>query len=266
MNEFVENVGFTVFQCIAQILVGTTVGALLFHPFQRAIRFRTFGVPAQVTIITVTSLIGIIAPLSTYGIIPIFIMLIAAGLKSNITIPIMLSNYLYNMLVPFTTPDFTWRTGWLRIFSAFLIGVIGGHILTVLAKTKTEIQTKHDLNFYGNITGIRSVAGSIGRAVSALGVYVICGSIAEEIFQRYVLFNATSQFFSQKGIASITNAFMKFNVVNPLFLLAVEFLYVIANLVGISALLSIFKIKSAIMFIFYITVCALLLSLSMLIR
>lgn len=110
------------------------------------------------------------------------------------------------------------------------------------------------------------VSESAGRAVSTLGGYAVCGVIAETVFRQYVLYNATSQFFSNRSMGGLTNFFMRFNVVNPLFLLAVDFFYIIVNFIGISALLSVFKLKTFAVFVCYIAACALLLSLSMFVR
>jgi hypothetical protein len=193
-------------------------------------------------------------------------MLVKAGLKPHLVLPAMIANYLFNMLVPFTTPHFTWATGYLRIIVAFCIAALGGLLLIPSTKVQNRIQIKNNLDFYTDTEGIRSIPRSVGRVIGALGAYIVCGAAAETIFRQYVLFSVTSQVFSNESTGAITNAFMRFNVVNPLFLLAVDFLYALVNFVGISALLSVFKVKSFFLFVFYIASCALLLSLSMFIK
>lgn len=266
MIDFVMNVGFAVLQIIIQILAGTVIGTLAFRPLQRWVQGRTFGLTGQLALIAGASLFGMVIPLDTFGLIPIFIMLIKAGIKPNLAVPAMVSNYLFNMLVPFNTPNFVWSTGYPRVIIAFLIGAVGGLLLLPAAKRKIEIQVKQGLDFYGDASGIRSVPGSVGMAVSILGVYAVCGAIAETVFRQYVLYNAESQIFSNKSMGGLTSFFMRFNVVNPFFLLAVDFLYTLVNFIGISALLSVFKLKSFAKFVCYIAVCALLLSCSMFIR
>lgn len=265
MIDFVMNIGFAVLQSIIQIIAGTVIGTLAFQPLHKAFQNRTFELQAQVALIAGTALLGMVIPLNTFGLIPIFIMLIKAGIKPHLAVPAMISNYLFNMLVPFSTPSFVWNTGYLRVIAAFLIGIVGGIILLFAVEKGTVIGV-NQLDFYGDTTGIRAVPESVGRAVGALGIYAVCGAIAETVFRQYVLYNATSQVFSNRSMSGLTDFFVEFNVVNPLFLLAVDFLYTIVNFIGISALLSVFKLKTFAAFVCYIAACALLLSCSMFIR
>lgn len=129
MIDFVMNVGFALLQSIIQIIAGTVIGALFFRPLHKAFKNRTFGLPAQIALTAGVTLLGMVIPLNTFGLIPIFIMLIKAGIKPHLAVPAMISNYLFNMLVPFSTPNFVWNTGYLRVIAAFLIGIGGGIIL-----------------------------------------------------------------------------------------------------------------------------------------
>lgn len=72
------------------------------------------------------SFIGMLLPLGIYGIIPIIGVLSVKGFRRFLMVPIIISNTIFNTLIPFTDPGFTWKTGVPRLLMAFVTAVIAG--------------------------------------------------------------------------------------------------------------------------------------------
>lgn len=200
------------------------------------------------------SLCGILLPLGIYGVIPLIAALLAIGLRYNAVAALLVSNVMFNMLVPFNDPSFIWKTGIRQVLFAFIAGLFAGFIAVgVKGIDSREFKQKYLPAFEKNSTKMQMALHFIDDSFKKLGLFLIIGVIADVIFQRYVLSNVVNAFYINSFTASIPVFFASKDVSNAFFLMTFTIAYMLMNLVNLSALFAILKLRGlAAYFIYYI--------------
>jgi uncharacterized membrane protein YraQ (UPF0718 family) len=263
MFELVTLIGESVFFNLLQIGIGCVIAIILF----RIGPIKTIGNRSNhfvdISLIICFAFIGIILPIGTYGVIPILSALILIGFKEYIVIPIVFSNALFNMLVPYNDPSFIWRTGILRVSFAFSSGIIIGLILKFL-KTYGENSIKSSSLAYIESKTInpKNLISLFLKNIELLGKYLLIGITIDEIFHKYVLFQSFSLFDTNHYLALVPKFFSTYNVVNPYFLIAILIARMFLDLTKMSGIIAIFNYKGLLRYFAYYIILASLLSIS----
>ena len=209
------------------------------------------------------SIFGMILPLNTYGLIPIFIALIFIGFKLYSLLPLFISNAVFNMLVPYTDVSFVWRIGIRRVIFAFIVANLAGIILRkfenksygllradIIAKLAKKPERTID---FINI---------LRKSIVILGIYLIIGVIVDTIFHKYIWWDILDLLTKSQYTSFIPRFFAGYNVVNPFFLLVFNIVFLLMDFIKISALLTVFKLKGLFIYYLYFIIIAIILGTS----
>lgn len=248
------------FQMIIGVLIAFAAHGLL----KGKISFASANRQRDYLFILSASLFGVLLPLDIYGLVPVVWMLIRMGARDYRVVPMMFSNMLFNMLVPFNDPAFVWRTGYCRLILALLLGFLSGFIFKSFCSGMDMI--KPDWRKIPEPDGIKTLPGNIHFIITTIGIYLVIGVIMNVVFNKYVIFYLTDELFSYSQTTAVTRFLGSYNIVHPLFLLGIGIIQSLANLTHLSGLLSVMKIKGVIAVYLFGAFCALLLGLSLFFR
>lgn len=203
------------------------------------------------------SILGMALPMGLFGIIPIMLSAFLIGLRFPLVVPMMVSNFLFNMLVPFTEVGFSWRTIWLRIIIALIMGVAAG-VITGLFKVDTGSVLRGNLD--GETAGSKRFLSFVNQYLNKAGVFLIIGLILEVIFKKYFFYNLFN-LIDITGMTTVILGVIKgYDVASPVFLFIMVIFYMVMNLKTLSAVIMLFKWKSTVGFYLYYVAWVVILS------
>jgi hypothetical protein len=146
---------------------------------------------------------------------------------------------------------------------AFLAGLLAG-LLLLAVKSPASILFRS-----GCLPGIpenqpapRSAIHFLDDSFKKLGLFLVAGVLADIVFQRYILGKLIGLFYLNSFTAAIPMFFGTHDVSNPFFLLTFSIVYMLLNLVKLSALVAILRPKGLLAYFGYYVLLALLLSIS----
>lgn len=233
---------------IVQILMG----CLIAFGFIRALggkRDLIGELNREILLMTIlSSILGLLLPMDIFGIAPIILATCAVGLRLSSTIPMIASNFFFNMFVPFTDVGFNWKTGWLRVVIAFIMGISAGLLLSaikvdnrLILRGDPENQTENPKNFLA----------FINKYMSRAGLFVIAGIILEVIFKEFFFYDLVNV-INISSIAAVVFGFVKgYDTAAPVFIMNMIIFNLIINLKTLSGVIMLFKRKSVIGYYVY---------------
>ena len=244
---------------LVQVIFGSMLAIIIYKILTK----RPKGFRSEIALIAIFPLCGILLPLDAFGVIPIAVALIAVGFKYNFVIPLIFSNALFNMLVPFNDPTFIWERGVRRVIVAYLAGLLIGLILKKLDwEEESYIKLKDLPKIDMDKISKKDIIIFIKKNIDVMGIYLLLGVILETIFHRYVLVNTVAWLYSNKISSGILYNMSGRDVVNPYFLLTMTIIYMLINMTKLFAMLRILKIKGIVTYFGLYMLIAGLLSIS----
>lgn len=264
MFDLIIKLGFDIFQIFAQIILSSIIAFFLYY-FLKDRQLAPVTLLTDIITMLAASILGILLPFNTFGMLPLFFVFLNLGYKYYQVMPALLSNFIFNMSVPFKDPTFVFRTGYKRVLLAFVIGVIAGFLLRKIRNTEWAFSNKQPEILYKSI-GISNILNHINQNINLMGIYMILGVIINRLFNDYVMYTLTTQVASNSVTAFIPRYMSTFNVVSPGFLLALCVIYALLNISNISALLLVLKPKGLMSVVVYYIVWIMILAINMFIR
>ncbi len=239
MPNFLLEAGGSIVAQIVQFAVGFVLALFIYYlPDQRLSSERN----NDYLIIIAASLLGLLVPLGIYGLIPIFVALSKIGFPLSMILPLIISNSLFNTLVPFFDPTFTWRTGIPRIVLAFLAGIIAG----VIAKTfrfANGFFEKSSLNrVFQKPESAAKTIKSFFKSLGIIGIYLIIGVIADLFLKRFDITQIIFRLTYAPQLGFMAKYFLMISARSP-FLLAMVTLTVLINPIRLSGVFTLFGFK-----------------------
>ncbi len=204
-------------------------------------------------IIIATSLLGILFPLEIYGLIPIIAALSKIGFPLYTTLPLIISNTLFNTLVPFFDPSFTWRTGIPRIVMAFLAGIIAGVIAKTFRFANNGFLKRSILNpvFHKPESAVETIKSYL-KSLGIIGIYLIIGVIANHFIERFDITQIIFRLAYAPQLGFLAKYFLMIST-RSLFLLAMVTLNVLINPIRLSGIFTLFGIKGISLYTGYLS-------------
>ncbi|MBH1940791.1 permease [Mobilitalea sibirica] len=251
MNEIFSIISKETIKAILQLGIGTILSALIYKKITLIYSDTKNNMVIRIGMILAGSVLGMILPLNIYGVFPIVIAILAAGLPLCVGLPILISNSLFNLSIPYLDQTFVWRTGGYRIGLAFLAGIIGGLILNRWKISTRSIVKEHILLTYEQQKDASKITTLISKNISSTGLYLIVGVIINVLFQQYLLWSIIEYIINNPGMSSVAMYFAGLNVVNPIFILAMNIVNMFMNLIFLSGIFAFFKLKGIILFVAY---------------
>lgn len=191
----------------------------------------------------VTSLLGMLLPIGIYGLIPICAAITKIGFPLYATLSLIISNSLFNALVPFVDPTFTWRTGLPRIIIAFLAGIIAGVNIKAFRFADNGVLEKNSLSsVFHKPEGFAQSIKSYFKSLWVIGIYLFIGVCAELLLKRFDIVQIIFQMAYAPQFGFIAKYFLMFSV-KPLFLLAMVTLTALINPLRLSGVFTLLGIK-----------------------
>lgn len=203
----------------------------------------------KVLVTILASLMGIALPMGIYGMIPMVLVLVRLGLRFSLAVPLLVSNFLFNMLVPFTEVGFSWKSGLLRMLLAVGMGIAAG---LVLSRIKTD-----PAGLLRTVGLKENPKGPIGLAHSylmAAGVYLILGVVLEVIFKEYFFYDFVNV-VNISQISAVVFGFVKgYDITTGLFLINMILFNLVVNVITLSGVLFLFKWRGTLVYYAYFCV------------
>ncbi len=261
MLDFIMKTGFDLFETLIHIIAGSIISIILYYVLRG--RLKVSGAPqADFFIIPAAAVLGMLMPVNTYGILPVFFMFLQLGMKANQILPVLFSNFIFNMTIPFNDATFVFRTGYVRVLFALLTGIAAGIIFKLCKSSRKMLWDRKIAEIPGSSSGINLILKTVHNNISRMGIYMISGVIINIIFNDYIMYTLTSQVANNSYTAFIPRAMARFNVVSPPFLLALCIIFAVMNITNLSAVFMVFKPKGMVLFIGYYLVWTLLLGIT----
>ncbi|MCX8131055.1 MAG: hypothetical protein N3I35_13280 [Clostridia bacterium] len=263
MLELVAEIGQVLISNTVQLVMGCILSIIISYCFRSRQNNENTGLLRVFLYIAASSTVGIVLPLNMYGLVIPCITLLALGQRSYSVFPMLVSNALFNMLVPYSDVSFVWRNGTKRVILAFAAGVLIGLALKTLSvKEMTLFRKLNGLGSDKEYSGISGISGFIVDSISMVGIYLIIGVIIDTLFRKYAFFSILGFIFNNPKTAFIPRLLAGYDIVNPYFLLAKNIVIVLMDFIKMSALLVILKPKGLLAYYGYYIAIAGLLSVS----
>lgn len=263
MFELISDIGFTVFSNVIQLVFGCILSIPVYYFCEGKLIGSKTIFQRDILIIALFSAAGMVLPLNTYGIIPIFIASLAVGFRLYTVLPLLISNTVFNMLIPYTDVSFIWRTGIRRVILAFAAAVLAGIILRAVKHGNEGLL---NLNNISNLTEKQAkninILRMAGRNINIVGIYLIVGVIVNTIYYKYIWWYILNLLNENPSTGFMLSVLTGYNVVNPFFLLTITIVFVLMDFIKLSALLIIIKPKGLVIYYIYFTAIAILLGTS----
>jgi hypothetical protein len=185
-------------------------------------------------------------------VIPVIAALLAIGFQPFVSLPLLFSNSVFNMLVSWTDPSFTWKTGFLRVAFAMGCGIILGLFLKVCNfKTNKLIHNGSLPVFHGKPPQLSGLWSVFREAIMKMAILLVCGVVIDNLFHKYLFWNMLNQVYTNPSTSFIPRIFSGLDVVNPFFLITLSIFGVLLDLTRLSGLLVLFKKKGIILYFSY---------------
>lgn len=253
MNGILLDIGTALLSNGWQIVAGSIIAIPLY--FLPKIQWEGKGLLNKTVIIILAAVGGMILPLNIYGMIPVALSLLARGLGFSLVLPMLMSNLIFNMLVPFTDPVFVWRTGIPRVIFALLTGIITGVLLTFINILQSDVNSwfhgKGIRVLSGESFNIKNIISNSGWNILILAVFLLCGALTNSVFHRIVWVKFMQIMVTNPQTAFLPRLFASLNVTNPIFLLDITIVATLMDFTKLSALFAIMKSRSLFFYIIY---------------
>lgn len=259
--ELIVNAGFEILENLLQLIISSAVSVGLYYTLRQRLKIIESR-PADIFLIILAALLGMLLPLNIFGLLPVFFVFLRLGLKPYHVLPALCSNIIFNMLVPLKDPTFVFRTGYIRVITAFVTALAAGVALMYFKRVREILLIKKVPEMPDEAFGLFTVLKHIHHSINFMGGYVICGVLVNCIFSEYILYPLTSGLAGNRHTAFIPRYMARFDVVNPVFLMTLCIAYSLLNFVNLSALSMILKPKGIALFIGYYIAWAVLLGMS----
>ncbi len=264
MQEFISNIAYAVLTEVIQLAAGSIISIPVYKVcIYLKGRSGKFFFREEIVII-ISAMIGMLLPINIYGILPIAAALLAADFSFAEVVPMLVANTLFNMSVPYTDPMFIWRTGINRVVLACLAGVFGGILLRrfkepdLLLRLDRVVILEKERDIHQWSKALELIRSNMIEA----GAFLLVGVCLNEIFYGYILWPVLQYIYTSPNTAFIPGYFAQLDVVNPFFLQAMNIVHMLMNLVALSGLFVLMKLKGVSLYIGYYVLLAILLGTS----
>lgn len=265
MNGILIDIGTALLSNGWQIVAGSIIAIpLYFLPVEQ---WEGQAFLKKLGIIILMAAGGMILPLNIFGIIPVVVVLVARGWMFSLVLPLLVSNMLFNMLVPINDPGFVWRTGIPRVVFAWVAGIAAG-VLFVTRKSNSVGLFNGGLltTFVGQSFDIKKIIVTSGKNLLILTAFLISGALINSVFHRIVWVNFLQLLYTSPQTSFLPRLFAGLNVTHPAFLLAMTGIMTITDLARLTGLFAVLKPKGVLFYIIYSLVWVVLLTVPVLIR
>ncbi len=242
------------------------VGCLLSIPFYYVVRSLKPGVNRpfihNIALIFLASIMGMLLPLGTYGLLPVILTLAASGTGLYLILPAIASNAVFNTGLFLSGSMLPMQTYTGQMLLAFVTGAgLGVMVKLTGAGPADVIRQKNSEEIVLEGISLKQLLKCISGSIQTLGLFLLAGTIANVLFQRYLfkeimaviyaspLGNGAALFFLQKN-AAISQVF---NCVMSIFTMFVNFAF-------LTSLLAVFRIKAIVICYSYYVVWAVVLT------
>ncbi len=261
MSTLLYNIAGTVVFNLIQLVSGCILAVVVLMIFKGKAASFDNRQRSRILVAIIFSLCGILLPLGIYGVIPLIAAILAVGFKGYAACALLVSNVAFNMLVPCNDPAFVWRTGFRQVVFAFIAGLLAGILLTLINNSEDKIiRLKHMPVFPDSPSKFKLAIGFADDSVKKLGLFLVVGSAADTVFRRFILSAVVNAFYSNPVTRAIPDFFGGQDVSNPFFLITFSIVYMLMNLVILSGLISILKLKGLILYFGYYFALAVILA------
>lgn len=261
MNALINDISTSAILNILYIILGGLISFPLFRFLNGRCKKTESFKGADILIMFAGSVVGVVIPLGTYGIIPIVAAFYFAEFKSYKILPFIVSNYIFNMTIPFTEANFTWKTVPMRIIVACLAGAFAGIIAKMFSK-KSEGKIFHERLFKLSVKGdgFKGLLSYLKACIETTVIFVLVGVVLNSIFHRFIMYDTLKVVYSS-ALGSITLKYMNgFNVMNPFFMMALTIVTILMDITKLSALSFMLRIKGIAAYLLYFLALATILA------
>lgn len=254
MHEFITGVAYSAINGVINLAVGSIIAIPIYKIGVHIKEKLTTSLPNKIFLILIASFIGMVLPLNIFGLFPIVIALIAAGLPIAVIFPIILSNSLFNLSVPYTEIYFVWQSGGYRIGTALIAGFLGGLLLLRSKAPQKIFSAKYSLASLNEERFLwTKLPQFFNNNLTRAGMFLIVGIILNELLQKYWLVSLFNAMESNSVTAQIPLAFTGLHVMNPIFELTVKIIFMLLNFVTFSGLFVFLRLRGVLFYVgFYL--------------
>jgi hypothetical protein len=254
MMDWIVSVGSTVFFNLVQLIAGSflavSVSLFIKRPGKSSRVDRPdSGFARYIGMVIAFSAAGALLPLGAFGLLPVVVILVKAGYDHRIILPALVSNCVFNMLVPFCDSGFIWRTGFRQVILAVVRGVSVGVVMRLLKSWATDLFRDQNSNVESGrenflLNAYHAVIGSISFA----GIYLIVGVFADVTFNKYLLPGGMNLVFTDSRTSFIPLFLSRHDISSPSFLLVLTLVTMLMDLARWSACLAMLKFRGIVLY------------------
>ena len=263
MFDLIAEIGVSVVSNVAHLIIGCILSIPIYYLAAKKLKNIKSSFASDIALVVVFSLLGALLPLGPYGALPAFAALLAAGLKPYMVLPLLISNTVFNMLIPYNDVSFAWKTGMKRVVFALLAAILAGMVLRMVKDKGEGLLRSANITAPGENSGdLKKVFGMLARNISLAGPYLIVGVIVDVAFHKFIWWDILYFITHNSYTSVIPGFFARYNVVNPFFLLAMTIVFILLDFVRTSSYMMIFRFKGLVVYYIYFAAWVILLGIS----
>jgi uncharacterized membrane protein YraQ (UPF0718 family) len=207
-----------------------------------------------------TSIAGVALPFGAFGAIPVAAAAWIAGLELPLVVPLLVSNFLFNLSLPILHDDFVWNVCIAWIPLAFIAGVLSGAaMLRSREKACDPLRNGPYALLFEGQANRANYPKILLRYFEAAGLFIFAAAILNALFSLYVVY----WLINTDLCILIAGSLAKLNVFNPFFDATQQLLGRIADFSALAALLLLMKTKNVVKLYAFIIVVMILFSISL---
>ena len=258
MFGLVNDIGGVVLSNVLQIAVGSVLAVIIYKFSVGKCHIFKVRTSYSILVIVASSLLGLLLPLDTYGVIPVALMFLAVGVRYENVLPLMFSNAMFNMMVSFVDQSFSWKTGIGRIILAFIAGIVSGVVFKIFkSKNENIIKIKTSSLNGGSPNILLEIVRFFCENINALGLYLVAGAIINVVFHKYLLESVINIVFMNPSFSNSLSFLLIFDIANPF----IQYTFnLFVNFTTLSAFAGFLRLKAIFALVVTYSVLALLFS------
>ena len=207
-----------------QAAAGIIIAYGIFTAFRKIGFLDRIG-KASVWLIPIFALAGMALPLGIYGVVPIAVILLNAGFAPYAVIPLIASNWLFNMLVPYESHVFLWSNSGLQLLTACAAGILSG----ILAKFIIKGRAFRLIDFKKKSVWVR------------FGLFLLIGSFLGPLYRDYLYQNLINHLAVSPSTMPLFGQMGGMIAFNMPFILALSILENMMDMTLLSGLLFLYR-------------------------
>lgn len=187
---------------------------------------------------------GMLLPFGSFGAIPVVAAGWLAGLDLPLVLPLLVSNFIFNLSMPLTDAVFVWSGNIVRIAAALGAGALSGvWLLRSGGKAGNILRAAAFSRFFEGHRGKRNYLSIFRDYFESAGLFILAAALLQAFLAQYAGPWLQGSFFGSAIGMSVANGMSRLNVFNPFFGAALQILGRLLDFSALASLILLLRVR-----------------------